>query len=251
MRKRDKIIIILLLAFAVCCELYGIKVFLAGSGTAFFAIWLIIGLVFAALAYAVKRSVWKRLPRTARRIICILLCIGILFFAVVEGCIMSRFFDKGAEDLDYIIVLGAQVYENGPSPILNCRLWVALQYLIENPDTICIVSGGQGYNEPFPEAVGMENYLIENGISPERIIKEPESQNTKENLEFSKRLIPEDDATVGVVTNNFHVFRAIQTAKRIGISNVYGIAAYTPVGFLPNNLLREFFGVVKFYITAQ
>ena len=119
MRKGDKIIIILLLAFAVCCELYGIKVFLAGSGTAFFAIWLIIGLIFAVLAYAVKRSVWKRLPRTVRKIICILLCIGILFFAVVEGCIMSRFFDKGTEDLDYIIVLGAQVYENGPSPILN------------------------------------------------------------------------------------------------------------------------------------
>ena len=78
MRKRDKFIVILLLAFAVCCELYGIKVFLAGSGTAFFAIWLIIGLVFAAIAYAVKRSVWERLPRTARRVICILLCIGIL-----------------------------------------------------------------------------------------------------------------------------------------------------------------------------
>ena len=75
MSKRDKIIVTLLLGLAVCCELYGIKVFLAGSGTAFFAIWLIIGLVFAVLAYAAKRSVWKRLPRTARMIICILLCI--------------------------------------------------------------------------------------------------------------------------------------------------------------------------------
>lgn len=250
MNKREKIIAILSLVLAVCCELYGIKVFLAGSGTAFFAIWLILGLVFAALAYAVKRSLWKKLPRSARRIICVFFCVAILFFAVIEGCIMNRFFDKGTEDLDYIIVLGAQVYESGPSPILNCRLWVALQYLIENPDTVCIVSGGQGYNEPFPEAVGMENYLLENGISPDRIIKEPKSQNTKENLEFSKRFITEDNATVGVVTNNFHVFRALQTAKSVGIQNAYGIAAYTPIDFLPNNLLREFFGVIKFYVTA-
>lgn len=55
---------------------------------------------------------------------------------------------------------------------------------------------------------------------------------------------------INCYTNNFHVFRALQTAKSVGIDNVYGIAAYTPVGFLPNNLLRDFFGVVKYYITA-
>ncbi|MCQ2438779.1 MAG: YdcF family protein [Oscillospiraceae bacterium] len=250
MKNKERKLFVILLILAVCCELYGVKVLLAGSGTAFFAVWLLLGLLCAALALGVKHSLWGRLPKPARRVICVLLCAALLFFVLVEGCIMSRFFDKGTEGLDYIIVLGAQVYEDGPSPILNCRLWVALEYLRRNPDTLCIVSGGQGYNEPFPESEGMERYLVENGIAPERILQEPDSGSTWENLSFSKKLIVDENASVGVVTNNFHVFRAVQTAKRVGIENVCGIAAYTPVGFLPNNLLREFFGVVKFCLTA-
>lgn len=54
--------------------------------------------------------------------------------------------------LDYIIVLGAQVRKDGPSPVLKYRLDKAVEYLNENPDTVCIVSGGQGSNEPWSEA---------------------------------------------------------------------------------------------------
>jgi uncharacterized SAM-binding protein YcdF (DUF218 family) len=58
----------------------------------------------------------------------------------------------------------------------------------------------------------------------------------------------EETATVGIVTNNFHVFRAVQTAKREGLENVCGIAADTTKLYLPNNMLREFFGEVKFLL---
>jgi uncharacterized SAM-binding protein YcdF (DUF218 family) len=149
--------------------------------------------------------------------------------------------------MDYIIVLGAQVYENGPSTVLQFRLDKAIEYLDDNPETICIVSGGQGYNEPFPEAVGMAAYLEDNGISEDRIILESESSNTEENIANSMVLI-EETASVGIVTNNFHVFRAVQTAKREGLENVCGIAADTTKLYLPNNMLREFFGEVKFLL---
>ena len=96
---------------------------------------------------------------------------GILLFVVVEGLIVSHYNEKGEENLDYIIVLGAQIKEKGPSAALKFRLDEAYDYLIENEATVCIVSGGQGSNEPCSEAQGMYEYLVEKGIEPERILQ--------------------------------------------------------------------------------
>lgn len=98
----------------------------------------------------------------------------------------------------------------------------------ENPNTICIVSGGKGPNEPFPEAQGMADYLKEHGIAEQRILEEPESKTTEENIVNSKKLISDDNASVGVITNNFHMFRALQIADKYGLDNAQGIAAGSP-----------------------
>ena len=150
--------------------------------------------------------------------------------------------------MDYIIVLGAQVHENGPSVVLKYRLDRAIAYLEENTDTFCIVSGGQGYNEPFPEAEGMAAYLKEHGVSSERILLETESQTTSQNISNSMAYLQED-ASVGIVTNDFHMFRALQTAKSQGLQNVCGISAGSVKRYLMNNMLREFFGEIKFLIS--
>jgi uncharacterized SAM-binding protein YcdF (DUF218 family) len=222
-------------------------VFAVGSGTGFFAVWIGIAVIFAFFSVAAKKNLWSCLPACIRIALIVLICLGLIIFVVIEGCIFSGFHEKGEENLDYIIVLGAQVYENGPSTVLQFRLDKAIEYLEDNPETICIVSGGQGYNEPFPEAVGMAAYLEDNGISEDRIILESESSNTEENIANSMVLI-EETASVGIVTNNFHVFRAVQTAKREGLENVCGIAADTTKLYLPNNMLREFFGEIKFLL---
>ncbi len=135
-----------------------------------------------------------------------------LVFCIVEGCVISQMHADGREGLDYIIVLGAQVRKDGPSPVLKYRLDKAVEYLNENPDTVCIVSGGQGSNEPWSEAEGMARYLQEKGIDTARILPEDKSQTTEQNITNSKMLMKEG-ASVGIVTNNFHVFRALQIAK--------------------------------------
>ena len=56
----------------------------------------------------------------------------------------------------------------------------------------------------------------------------------------------EEDASVGIVTNNFHMFRELQIAKKQGLKNVCGIEAESTRLYLPNNMLREFFAMVKF-----
>lgn len=232
---------------AVLCIGYGILVRTIGSGTAFFVVWLGLGIFFLLFAIAVKKNWWNRIPRVWQRLFIGVVCVGLCVFVAIEGCIISGFAQKGEKDLDVLVVLGAQVYESGPSAVLKFRLDEAITYLNENQDTVCIVSGGQGYNEPFAEAVGMAQYLEENGIPDTRIILETESKTTAQNLMNSMKLI-EAGASVGIVTNDFHVFRAVQTAKKLGMEHVCGIAAGSTRLYLPNNMLREFFGEVKYLL---
>lgn len=249
MKKPDKktIFTIVWMILAAVCLGYGIMVRAVGSGTGFFMVWLGLGILCILIAAANRRDLWKRAPDLIRMFITLVVIIGTGCFVVVEGGIISGFYQHGQPDLDYIIVLGAQVYESGPSAVLKFRLDEAIEYLNDNPDTICIVSGGQGYNEPFAEAEGMADYLEKNGIPENRILVEDQSTTTEENIKNSMALMDEN-ASVGIVTNNFHVFRAVQTAQELGIKQVCGIAADSTKLFLPNNMLREFFGEMKFLV---
>ncbi len=227
------------------CLGYGIFARLAQSGTSTYLLWFILAFLLFALTAGLHMHFWTMIPVVIRRIAVVLVSLAVLVFVVVEGCIISGFFAKGSDDLDYIIVLGAQVYESGPGKVLQYRLDAACDYMEENENTICIVSGGQGSNEPCAEAQIMYEYLVEKGIDAERIIMETESLNTVENLKNSSVYIDMETDSVGIVTNNFHIFRSTRLAKALGMEHVYGIVAGMNPLYLPNNMLREFFGVLK------
>lgn len=246
MTPKRKLMYFILLAGSVCCVLYGAAIYSIHSGTRFYAVWFAAALAVFAIAQAVKHRMWARLPKWLKNAVRIFCALFLALFITVEGLILSGFNSRGEADLDYIIVLGAQVREDGPSYVLMRRLNAAIDYLNENPRTLCIVSGGRGDNEPFTEAEGMADYLISHGIDADRIILEDKSSSTVENISNSMRFIPEG-ARVGIVTNNFHVYRAVQTAKRCGLENASGIACPLHVYFLPNNMLREFFSILKFW----
>ncbi|MBQ7358594.1 MAG: YdcF family protein [Lachnospiraceae bacterium] len=232
----------------VCILYYACVGFMAGHGTNFYYIWLVMGLVFLAWGIAWKRGMIKKVPVWIRRLTMTAVILGGCLFLFVEGLIVSRCFEKGKPDLDYIVVLGAYLRPTGPSTVLQYRLDEAYDYYLANPDVKIVVSGGQGTNEPKPEADGMAEYLMELGVPKESILIENQSKNTTQNLAFSAKLIDEENASVGIVTNNFHVFRATQIAKAAGYNEVYGIAARSYPFLQPQNMLREFFGVVKDFI---
>lgn len=162
--------------------------------------------------------------------------------------------------MDYMIVLGSQVRADGPAVITKYRLDRAREYLKDHPETVCIVSGGQGKNEPAPEAVIMKQYLVQKGIPEEQILTEDRSLNTIENIRNSKAMIlkqksaegnAEIEDRVGIVTNNFHVFRGVMLARHAGFRKVSGIAAYTNPFYLPNNMLRETCGILKDFLCGN
>ena len=130
---------------------------------------------------------------------------------------------KPRSDLDYIIVLGAHVNGTKLTLALLERVRRALLYLEENPGTKAVLSGGRGDGEQISEAEAMYRYLTEHGIAAERLIKEEQSTNTKENLDFSLRLIGSMEHSIGVVTNNFHVFRGVAIGKKCGCRKIYPI----------------------------
>ena len=132
-----------------------------------------------------------------------LLALGILLFLAAEGCILSGMAAGGNAPCDYVIVLGAQVRGTQVSRALKQRLDRAAEYLEEHPDTVVIVSGGQGSGEDITEAQAMEEYLIGAGIAPERIWKEEASVNTVQNIRFSRALIEEEAPVIGIVSNDF------------------------------------------------
>lgn len=237
----------ILIVFGILSVLYGVLVLQVGSGTGFWIIWEMIGVFLLFWAFLLHRDFFVS-HKKIKIIFHAMVGMGIAVVIILCGMIAGDFSTKSSQNLDYIIVLGAQVRESGPSVVLRYRLDAAIDYLNENPNTVCIVSGGQGANEPFSEAEGMAVYLKENGIDENKILLEDKSKSTVQNIQNSKNLMEESYNGVGIVTNNFHVFRAVRIAKTQGLQGVCGIAADSNPVYLPNNVLRECIGILKDWI---
>ncbi|MBR1478785.1 MAG: YdcF family protein [Lachnospiraceae bacterium] len=219
---------------------------MANFGTYFFLIWGVIAVISALLGLLMlSPHTLNRIPDFLKYFIVGVFCICFAVFAVTELTIISHFNDTPFDGADYVIVLGAQMRENGPSRILQYRLDAAITYLEKNPRSLVIASGGQGYNESVTESEGMKEYLLSRGISEDRILLEDKSTNTYENLKNSAELFDMQKDRIVIVTNNFHVFRACAIAKKMGYERAYGLAAGSYAPLVPNNLLREFLGVMK------
>ncbi|MCR5295484.1 MAG: YdcF family protein [Lachnospiraceae bacterium] len=228
----------------IICVLYGFFVLGAASGSSFWLIWPLLGAGFFVMAGLFYTRFFET-HRGPALVLGLLAAAAVLALFLLNGVILRQFRAQGEKGLDYIIVLGAQVREGGPSAILKYRLDEAAAYLSENENTLCILSGGRGGNEPFPEAEGMYAYLVSCGIDEGRLIKEDRSRNTTENIANSRELMREGYQNVGIVTNNFHAARALLLAKAAGLTNPCALAADSNVLYLPNNMLRECLALVK------
>ena len=107
---------ILFTIIGILCVLYGIAVFLIRSGTMFYAVWLAMGACFLLLGFLARIRFYDRLPKILKALLLIAAAAVILLFIICEGFVLRGFGSRAPEGLDYLIVLGAQVREDGPSP---------------------------------------------------------------------------------------------------------------------------------------
>ena len=158
-----KVFFIINIILSIISFLYGISILNVNSGSLFYLIWFLISEFFIIIDLLIYFKVFERY-RVFKKIFIWVCSIGICIFLVILSLIISKMNVTPVKNLDYIIVLGAQVKESGPSVVLRYRLDRAVSYLKENDNTLVIVSGGQGANEKATEASVMKEYLVNNAM---------------------------------------------------------------------------------------
>ena len=246
-RKFQKIrgILFLLLAL-LSLGYYAVCVIYAWAGVSWLWLWLLLAGFCAARATMLFLEATSRInpPRIFRIIYGIFAAAAVAIFAIVEINIISAMNTQPKDGLDNIIILGCAVRGDDPTTPLILRINTAYDYLVRNPDTVAIASGGQGAGESISEAECIKSRLVDMGIDDERIITEDSSADTNENLANSFAIIG-DGSETGIVTNGFHIYRSLLTARLLGHDNVSGIPAQTLMPLGIHYVVREFFGVIQ------
>ena len=182
----------------------------------------LIGYTYMALVCAgigICILLYTFLPKWFRIMLTVLLALGLLLFAAGEVPVVRAAGGTSDFDADWLIVLGAGV------------------------------SGGQGAGEEISEAEAMSRWLTAHGVDPERIVPEPRSVNTLENLSNSFALIPDPHgAQVAVCSSEYHLYRAQYLARQLGYE-IGAIPARTSYPVLRlNYFIREGLGNVYYHI---
>lgn len=190
----------------------------------------------------------KYIPRIVRYVFIAGVVLSIVFMTALFG------YDKKTNvsySEDAVIVLGSGIQGEEVSESLRNRLDVATRYYQQNPKVIIIVSGGQGPQETITEALAMEQYLLEQGMPAEQIIKEQMATSTRENFLYSKEMLDRqlgDAYKVAFISNDYHIYRAKLIAQNVGFDEITYLGSNTPwYQILPSGI-RECLAVMKQWI---
>lgn len=240
---------------------------------AFFGVWFIIPIVFSgivnignltgiALCTALflfvlfneritvfVRKIWKRKPGKLAVSLLAIVFSAVILLASVETVLMVSASVSKPETSSTVVVLGCRVYGERPSRMMVARLKAAHRYLEKNPDSACILSGGQGEDEDISEAECMYRWLVDAGISTDRLYKEDRSTSTRENLLFSKEIIEREglNPSIAIATNEFHEYRAQQIAKALSLESG-AVSGVTEIWVFPTYYVRELYGILYEWI---
>lgn len=159
---------------------------------------------------------------------------------------------RPARDKDFVMILGCWFRKDGTlPPLLRDRADKAIDFWRRQKEETgreawLIPSGGQGKDEPMPEAAAIRNYLMTKQIPDERILPEDQSRSTLQNMAFSKAIIRErkPDGQTVFATSDYHVFRSGVWANEAGLP-AEGIGSRTRWWFWPNAFMRETVGLLQ------
>ena len=223
-------------------------VFNIGNGSAMLLFGgLFLVTLFHRRFFAVVKKIWSRrigkaaLAALSAAAVVSAACAGVMSAGIVRAAGNAP--PEGAECT--VVVLGCRVYDSGPSLMLRSRINTAYDYLTAHPGAVCVLSGGQGEDEPVSEARSMFEALTEKGIDPARLYLEENSTSTRENLLFSMDLIRAEGLpeNVALITNEYHEYRAALLAAKAGCGECWAVSAPSQKIMLPAYFVRELWGV--------
>jgi uncharacterized SAM-binding protein YcdF (DUF218 family) len=118
---------------------------------------------------------------------------------------------------DAALILGAAVWENGPSPTLRRRTLHGAALYHAGQVAHLVPSGGLGKHPPC-EGEAMRQLLLEAGVPDHAIHPETTSRNTLENIQLALPILERIGAErVVIVTDAPHLPRALLVARRLGL----------------------------------
>lgn len=124
-------------------------------------------------------------------------------------------------DIDCIIILGAGVWGDKPSPILEDRLLEGIKLYQNNVSDKIIMSGDHG-RESYDEVNIMKNYAIEKSIPSENIFMDHAGFSTYESIYRARDIFKAKK--IVIVTQKYHLYRALYAANCLGLE-AYGVGA--------------------------
>lgn len=154
-------------------------------------------------------------------IIGIVLVLSINFYVVgitKEKIIKNNDYSK-LRDVDCIVILGAGIWGDKPSPMLQDRLEEGIKLYNEGVAPKVIMSGDHG-REGYDEVNIMKEYAVNKGIPSEDIFMDHAGFSTYESICRAKEIFDADN--IVIVTQEYHLYRALYIADKLDI-NAYGI----------------------------
>lgn len=150
------------------------------------------------------------------------------------------------EDTSCILVLGCQVKANGkPSDMLSDRLRRGIELYEKGAAPKIIMSGDHG-RKGYDEVNTMKQVAIDAGVPSDDIFMDHAGFSTYESLYRAKEIFKADK--IIIVTQEYHLYRALYIAKELGIE-AYGVNAdyHTYVG-QANREVREILARCKDFV---
>ena len=157
-------------------------------------------------------------------VIAIISIILVLFinFYVVETAKAKMIKDNDystLKDVDCILILGAGIWGDKPSPMLEDRLKEGIKLYKDGIASKIIMSGDHG-REEYDEVNVMKEYAIEQGVPSEDIFMDHAGFSTYESIYRAKEIFDADN--IVIVTQEYHLYRALYIADKLDI-NAYGV----------------------------
>lgn len=128
---------------------------------------------------------------------------------------------KQLENVDCILVLGAGIWGDKPSHMLEDRLLQSISLYEKNVSKKIIMSGDHS-RENYDEVNIMKQFAIDKGIPSEDIFMDHAGLSSYESLYRAKEIFGAKKLII--VTQKYHLYRALYIAKQLGIE-AYGVSA--------------------------
>lgn len=181
-----------------------------------------------------KKEKGLSIHKSKKRILCKIGLLGILTFLICLCVVFSlNFYVKGSTknqilseeevakiaNVDAILVLGAGIWGDKPSHMLEDRLLEAISLYKKGVSSKIIMSGDHGRSD-YDEVNIMKEFAIQRGVPSEDIFMDHAGFSSYDSLYRAKEIF--DVKKVIIVTQKYHLYRSLYIANQIGIE-AYGI----------------------------